>query len=217
MIKARLVWLRDRIDGRSLRERLLLFGTLVALLFVMWSSNVMDPLLVEQERYVARAAETRQQTAEVEARIQALAQGSPRDPNADERQRIDALKGQLADFDRRLGESVAGLLAPAQMAVVLEDVLTRTAGLRLISAESLGTEPLLENGADGELHGVFRHGLKMVLEGDYLKALHYLRALQELSRDLYWEAVEIESIEYPRVRFAITVHTLSLEEGWIGV
>ncbi len=47
--------------------------------------------------------------------------------------------------------------------------------------------------------------------------LAYVRALESLESDFFWEALEIETITYPRNRIRLRVYTLSLSEDWIGV
>ena len=64
---------------------------------------------------------------------------------------------------------------------------------------------------------VYRHGLQMEFEGNYLAALNYLKALEALQWEFYWDAVQLEVTKYPRSKIIITVHTLSLRDSWIGV
>ena len=65
--------------------------------------------------------------------------------------------------------------------------------------------------------GVFQHGMEMEFSGSYLETLSYLHKLENLPWNFYWDAVLFDVIDYPKSRVIIRVHTLSLEEGWLGV
>jgi len=99
----------------------------------------------------------------------------------------------------------------------------------LTKLESLGAEPLFpveenEDKTENEKNQkrtqrpeIYKHGMRIVFEGDYFKTLKYLQALETMPWRLYWDNVEYHVTEYPKASVAITVHTLSLDEGWIGV
>jgi MSHA biogenesis protein MshJ len=59
--------------------------------------------------------------------------------------------------------------------------------------------------------------MQLVLEGTYLDCLKYLEAVERLPWQLYWGSLQLETQRHPRTRISIELHTLSLEEEWIGV
>ncbi|NOX76997.1 MAG: hypothetical protein GXP17_10380 [Gammaproteobacteria bacterium] len=65
--------------------------------------------------------------------------------------------------------------------------------------------------------GIFKHGVRVEFEGNFLATLRYLQALENMPWRFYWDSVDYQVLEYPVARVAITVHTLSLDRGWIGV
>ena len=109
------------------------------------------------------------------------------------------------------------------MVAVLEDMLKRRRQLTLTRLENLPSEPLLEQPADespAETAGqrnLYRHPLRIELTGSYLEALAYLQSLEQLPRKLYWQDLSVSVEDYPLARISVTVYTLSLKEGWIGV
>jgi len=64
---------------------------------------------------------------------------------------------------------------------------------------------------------LFRHGLRLELEGSYLDFLDYLDAVERLPWQLYWGTLSLNTQEYPRNEISIEIFTLSLDEDWIGV
>ena len=244
-MKAWLQGLAARVDALSLRERVLLFLAVVAVLYVLWDQVLMAPL--ERERRAAQAAieQATARIAALDAEAAAIVRRHREDPNAPLRARERELRAAIAEADGRLAELTVGLIAPREMARVLEAVLARDAGLRLVRLENRGRRPLLapavpgakgpaeqrrendatgeraakaaaETGGEGTLPRIWRHDVRLELEGGFLAALRYLKALERLERRFFWDGVVVQVERYPKARVRIDVHTLSLEEGWIG-
>jgi MSHA biogenesis protein MshJ len=47
--------------------------------------------------------------------------------------------------------------------------------------------------------------------------MSYLEKIESMPWDLYWENVQLDVEKYPQARIVITVFTLSLKKGWVGV
>ncbi|MGE0080722.1 MAG: type II secretion system protein GspM [Thiohalomonadaceae bacterium] len=215
-MKQRLSALAVRIDALSLRERALVFLSMLAVLVFLWQVVLMDPLEARQKRLLAEVDRIQQDVRTIDEQMQLLIAARTGDPDAENRRRLAELEAGIRAADERIGGAVSSLIAPPEMARVLEDVLARQRGLRLVRVESLPAEALVaaqpETGS-----GVYRHGLRLVLEGSFQDGLDYLQALEGLERALYWDAVALETIDYPRTRITIEVHSLGLTEAWIGV
>ena len=114
-----------------------------------------------------------------------------------------------------------GLIEPKQMAKVLEVVLAQNTNLQLQRVQSLGAKPLsplkAKEGEEAQSLGIYKHGLQIEFKGSYLSTLKYLKALDELPWNFYWDILELNVEKYPVSKIVITVHTLSFNEGWIGV
>lgn len=215
-MKERLDRLRTRIDGLSLRERLLLFLAGTAALALLWRALLMDPLAARQERAYARMESVGKELTILEQQARAIVEKGGLDPDRENRRARDGLKAQLGSLDERIAAAVQGLIEPAQMTRALEEVLKRETGLRLIRVQSLGSRPLFPSDEAGSVPGIYQHSLRLEFRGSYLDTIAYLRALQALPWTFYWDELEIGMDKYPKAEVAITVHTLSLSEGWIG-
>ena len=64
---------------------------------------------------------------------------------------------------------------------------------------------------------IFRHGVELTLVGGYLDLHAYLRALEELSTQLYWGKLEMNVTTYPAVSLKLTVYTVSFDKAWLVV
>lgn len=221
-MKERLAKLQARIDAMSVRERGIIFLTLVLALFMVWDSVLLQPEQARQERALERINTLQAEIAALDQQAEAIVKRHNLDPNADTRRELQRYGTQLEALDERIANAVEGLVSPRQMGAVLEEILTRETDLKLVSVENLGGRPLLEepageDGGAGQGIGVYVHGLRLEFEGSYLSTLQYLRALKGLDRSFYWDELRLETLEYPAARVVIGVHTLSLSREWIGV
>jgi MSHA biogenesis protein MshJ len=218
-MKERIEQLRLRIDALSLRERGMLFLVLVAVLYMLAQVALFAPLETQQKRALDRIGNLQKEITAYDEQIQAILRRQSVDPDADNLRLKTQITAQIAALDSQIAGTVQGLIAPQQMARVLEEVILRQSGLKLLRIESLEARPLIE-AAEGEAPlnaGIWRHGVRLEFEGDYMGALAYVRELQTLPWMLYWDELEIAMDKYPAAHITIVVHTLSLNEGWIGV
>ncbi len=218
-MKERIDQLRLRIDALSLRERGMLFLVLVAVLYMLAQVALFGPQEATQKRLLAQIASQQKESATLTEQIQAILQRQSQDPDAENRRLQQALSQQVASFDTQINAAVHGVIPPQQMPKVLEEVLNRQTRLKLVHLENLGATPLLEPvaGQTADNSGIFKQGVKLEFDGDYLGALAYLQALQKLPWQLFWDEIDITMDKYPSAHITIVVHTISLSEGWIGV
>ncbi len=215
--------LTERLNRLTRRERGLILAALLIILALAWSSLVFSPLIDRRHAadsaaalVSARIADLTVRTAEVTARAQ-------QDPDRDNRQRLAQLQEEIRLLDARLQEETANLVSPRDMPLLLEELLRKTHGLKLVNLENLPPVPVLTQSAEeslvsaGSLPNLYRHGLRLELEGGFSATLAYLKALEQLPRGLFWDGLEFEVLEHPRARIILTVHTLSLQQELIGV
>lgn len=215
------LWWRDlleRVDALSLRERVLVLIALLALIGIAWDTLLMRPLEQARVRLTPEVANLRTEVARLNTTIEELARAGAIDPDKGLHEQVEQTRTGIADLDKQLGGLTQGLIAPEEMVEVLKQVLARTPPLQLVSLSTLASEPLAAL-MPGEVlpSQVFRHGVKLELEGGYLDVVEFLRALDALPWDFYWHALELDVGMHPTVRVRLTVHTLGQEKAWIGV
>ena len=206
--------LTKRIDALTIRERLLLFVTVLAVSGTVWHLALMEPLMRQADAARAEIAATR---ARIEVANQSLQDQVLHLAQSDttNQTRFALIQQRIDDIDQKLAAYSGQLIDPAEMAFVLESVLKSQSQLQLKRIRNLGAEALT---ADNENESVvlYRHGLEIEVEGSYLDALAYLEEIEALPWRFYWQFLELDVIEYPRNRIRIEVSTLSLDEEWIG-
>jgi MSHA biogenesis protein MshJ len=162
------------------------------------------------------------------------------DPDADNRSRIAQLALQLRGLDDALRASRKELVPPERMTQVLERMLDRNRGLKVVALRTLPAAPLIERPAtpsaevpsqvtaaapkgqataqgSGADAGIYKHGVEITLEGSYADLLAYLDQLERLPTQMFWSKAVLNSADYPRVTLTLSIFTLSLEAAWLSV
>lgn len=219
-LRQRMQQLTAQIDALSLRERAILMLGAFMVLFLLWDRMLMADITRRGAAVNAEIVAMRTDIGRLNTAIANVAHARGDDPDAVLRAQIDAARRDIARIDNALAERAGQVIPPGEMADVLQEILQRQQRLKLVSMTSLPPEALLTADEEREagLNGsIYRHGLEFEIEGRYLDVLGYLRELESLQWQFSWDALELESIEYPVNRVRIRVHSLNLEEGWLGV
>lgn len=206
--------LLKRADALTLRERMLVFVTVLVLAGSIWHMLFMQPLLLKADAARAEITAVQARIAaanqSLEDQVLQLAQSG-----SEQRTRYALIRHRMDEIDAALGEFSGELVDPAEMAFVLERVLKSQSGLRLMHIRNLDAEPLPAD-EEGSPPVLYRHALEIEVEGSYFDALAYLDQIEALPWRLYWQFLDIEVLDYPRNRIRIEVSTMSLDEEWIG-
>lgn len=209
------------------REQWLSYAVALAVVGMLYMLLLGDPLTqrVAKQETLAKAAVLSQQAAQVGlADLQAKLAA---DPNAPYR---SALLTAQASGEQLIGEidhDTAGLLPPAKMRAVLQELLRAQPKLRLLALQSF-SEPLqLATEEPDKTPAVaakapvtlYRHGLKISLQGGYFDLLLYLQAIQASGWKLHWDSLDYQvgSDGPAQAKINLVLYTLSREAGWIGV
>ena len=213
-ISTTLTSLLASVDKLSLRERLLVFATVLVLLVSVWYLSLMQPL---SQRATNSHTEIESLRVQIKASDQSLEDqvlqitGS----GTEYQESFARVQRRIDEINEQLGDYAAELIDPAEMARVMEGVLKEQSKLRLIRIRNLSPEALSAS-ADTHTTTFYKHGLEIEFEGSYFAALEYLQEIEALPWRFYWQILELDVLEYPRNRIRLEVSTLSLDEEWIG-
>ena len=210
--------LGERIDAMSLRERGLIFITVLVVLYFAANGLLFGPLHKQQQRLEGELKAKREQAAAMNAQVQRIVYEGTRDPDKENAEKLKALRARIAGLDPQLARVTQGLVSPRDMARFMEQVLTRNRALQVIRLEALEPIPL-EGQAGPAAAGreVYKHGMRIEVRGRYGDLVNYLRAMENLPWKVFWGQVTLASEDYPMSRLTLTIYTLSLRQGWIGI
>ena len=224
--------LAARIDALTLRERGFVMAGVLGVTYFLWAGLIAHPMEHKQRELNSNQERIAAEINGLTAQAQAMLQQTKDDPNAIHRVELEALKAELAQMNKDLAGTTDHLVPPGQMAKVLEAVLQETNGLQLQQVASLGSSPLVpetkpaaeeakdadadEQDKEAQARRVYKHGVKLVLQGGFFSVLEFMHKLEQLDWKFFWDAVEFRVVDYPDATVEITVFTINLEPTWIG-
>ncbi len=217
----------ERFDALTVRERLLILVTALVAILLPVFVYVLEPAHKQQRSLSTQVAQLTAANAEKQLDIQTLATTQRPHPDVVLQTRIEQRRQQLERLNRSLKAGSAALVSPREMLTMLEQVLTRQEGLKLLSVskaeptwlppEPAATASDAPTTAEDAPGGIYRHDLKLVVEGGFFEVLSYLQALEQLHQGFFWDAIDYRVVNYPTAEVSIEIHTLSTEQGWLGV
>ncbi|MGH1410613.1 MAG: MSHA biogenesis protein MshJ [Aeromonas sp.] len=202
----------QRIAVLSQRERVLILLTGLVLLGAAGLYGWLDgaDTRLQQDRMALSAAERDLEIMELEnlgkqARLK-------RDPNQGVRDQLAQVDADLARIDDELKAQTVDLIPAHEMPQVLEALLSRSANLHMLSLSSLEPTPLM---AGEQKVNLYKHGIRLQLEGGYFDVYQYLKALEALPRHFYWKQFDYQVKVYPGAVVEMEIYTLSTSKEFI--
>lgn len=218
--------LAARYDAMQLRERWLVAAAILGGIVFIGYSLVIDPALKRSQIAARNASEQTAQLASLQTQLRSL-QSPENDPDIAAKSELASIKAKLAELSGRLEAMENTLVPPQRMPAMLEDMIGRKSGLRLVSLKTLPVAPLLEKKAGddaakaaGTLNGsagLYKHGVEIKLEGSYQELANYLERLERSGNQLLWSSVVLSAEHHPKLVLTLTVYTLSLDRAWLIV
>lgn len=221
--------LADKIDALTLRERGMVFAAMLALLIMVWNSILMEPLNKEQDVLQSELSSFEDLMKTIVIEEETIIKRGSYNPNEKEHKRIVELEKQLQTANKQIEQYGSNVVTPPQMTDLLEKILAEQTNLELISLSSVDARPLLADTKKKQAKKqqqpqpqqdritLYKHGMNIELAGAYLDVLSFLRAVEKLQWDIFWDAISITITEYPNNRVTIKLHTISLDSAWIGI
>ena len=221
----------ERFEFLSIRERGLITLTVITVIFMAWNTFLMEPIQHQQTLTINEMQDINNKLEKVTHQLKSMSYKQQMDNEPKLLKRIEEIKRLLSDVKKEQNDVAGEFVAPEHMNSLLQDMLKTEKNLKLKELKSLGVEPLrlkdmdalgfsLKN-ADGvekvDLPVIYKHGMQIKFEGDYFTTLRYLKSLEEMPWRFYWDSVDYRVVDFPRAEVSLVVHTLSLNEWWIGV
>lgn len=209
----------DAYEKRPPLEKAVIAVLAVGLIALLWLLIVLDPLHAGMAEVERRIVTTEARLTSLQARAAQARSDAREDPEQAMRERIARVIGQQQEVDRSIRELAGRLVPPAEMTRLLTTVLDEQTGLELQRVANREPEALrsMESGDEDTMGQLYRHGLVLELRGSYFDTLRYLQYLESLSGSFFWDSLEFRIEEWPAASITLELHTLSSEEGFVGV
>ena len=219
----------DWFDVRPQAERVILaaigFGGLIYLFLISYYDPAQQQIGgLERQLVTVQTRLLEQQTRATELQLSGV-----EDPDSFIRERLAALVLEQSTIQEGIEALAGNLVSPNGMTQMLTSVLDNQEGLTLIKVENVEPRALtdalmparVDNAASSAIQSigfqVFRHGLVLEFQGNYFSTLRYLLFLEAMDESFFWDSFQFEQTLWPDARVRLELHTLSSEEGFIGV
>ncbi len=217
---------RRAFDARARRERVLLIGAALALVWLAADAAWLTPAFKQWS--TARAGE--QQAADSLTRLHADITQRGQEARAAERQlqlELAQLRERVAHSDADLRAAGATLVSAREMVPVLDRMLAKSGNLRLLAMQSIGRSPVDAGTAavagasapapSASTGTLYRHGVELTVEGSYDDLLAYVRAIESSPQHVLWGGLELKVAQYPKVMLTLKLYTLSQDREWLEI
>ena len=230
-----------KFDALSVRERIMVFGASAALLIFMVVYLFVNPQLDKRKALADTIAQRQQAVAAIDAEMAQRMAAHAGDPNLQDRIRLERIRQQVQQMRHALQSTQNGLVAPERIVPMLQQLLKQQANLRLVSLATLPSGAMGQGGhvaskaaasasaaapagqspADAEPAKapavLYRHGVEIVLRGNYLDMVNYMDAVEAMPSHVFWGKLNMQVEQYPNATLSLTLYTLSLDEKWIAL
>jgi MSHA biogenesis protein MshJ len=229
VIKEKLLKLQQQVDGLNQRERILIMLTALVTVVMLLQLVLLDPLLAERSQAQKQLKRLQSDKVTTTAAIELLTAELTVGVNRQEIRQHKQLTKELTLLDEKIQHSVKAMIPPQQMPKVLEALLSESKGLRLVTLENQPVRELLtqlqkstvDNGQREQQSekqpSLYNHAFMLQLNGDYASIIEYFKKLSALPWHFQWDELHYKVDQYPSATVRLKVHTVSMDEEWIGV
>jgi len=224
----------EKFNNITPREQYLIIATgLVAICFILYSL-FLDAPMQRIEQLSQQISQTQQSNLNNKNSMQVLEQALLEDPNIALQNELSQYQAKLGEIDQQLLHLTSDLIDPIQMRFALIKLLKLQKGVKLLSFEVLPARPVTKNNAetsDGQNDKaiqststaqnkqlrLYRHGIKIKLQGQYFQLKGYLAQLEGLSWKFFWQEFNYQLKAYPVSELEVEIYSLSTAQEFIGV
>jgi len=212
-------------DKISDREQKIVLATFVTVLVLMVFILIIEPLLLANQKLYSERQELLGINSDISLKIESTLSKQHLDPNDALRKEFAKQQTESDKHQEQIGLLTQALVAPKQMVSLLENVLTQDKQLKLISLNNLPEQGmnLSQVKSEDDVANIkpdfliYKHGFEIELEATYDSSNDYLRRLDALPWQLFWQTLEYESTQYPKGKLKIRIYTLSMSKAVLGV
>jgi MSHA biogenesis protein MshJ len=220
----------------SVREQHIILSAFVVLLLLVGYLFTIEPMLLNNAELMEKEEKLVNSNRSLSDQIMKTKNKKRQDPNEPLREQLSKIIAQSDSEQKKINLLTQALVAPKQMISLLESVLTQDKQLKLISLSNLPEEVLSLEGKSLAVSAnaavdtsnitndktradalIYKHTFEIELEATYDSALSYLKRLDGLPWQLFWQDLKYESTQYPKGKLNIRIYTLSMSQEVLGV
>lgn len=207
---------QEKFAQLSLREKWLVALCGVVVFGLGIYTLLVEPALKSNQAAAKQITAAKLNAQRLEADILLMTAKLKKDPDQELNLEFKRLMSESQSLSEQLADIVENLISPSEMALLLENVLSGTKGLKLVALESMKAEPIVSNEAEETLSSYYVHPVRLEVTGDYFAIVQYLETLENLPMKYYWRSFRYTVEAYPEARLVLEVYTLGSRQEFIG-
>ena len=215
--------LDNKVAELTLRERaMILCVGLFMFCYPAWT-QLLTPWWQKTDQQLSQIAGIEKQLKNNKELIELMEFQLTTNPNQLSMEKRNRLSEENELKNQELKNQSSTLLGPAEMTLLLEEVLKSSKALTLLEVNSIAPQVLIDLGNSKEKTEnllpqikVYSHGVQLTLSGGYFDLLEYLQKLEALPQRFFWRRFDYQVDQYPKARVKIEIYTLSTEKEFIG-
>lgn len=218
-------------EKTTAREKSIVLVTIITTLLLLGYLLIIEPLIISNSKLLEQQQEVADINSALLLKIESTKNRKLEDPNSKLKLEFERLRQQSEEYEKDINLLTKALVAPRQMVSLLESVMTEDKKLKLVSLRNLPEVALSVDGKylseiiktedhdEGESSEalIYKHAFEIELEATYGSALAYLKRLDDLQWQLFWQDLRYETTTYPRGMLKIKIYTLSMSKEVLGV
>ncbi len=189
--------LTSKFEALNKRERWLVFGASVFVVYSLMNMLFLSPVLAKKKILAGEISADQSQIDTLKQQIAIMNSQGTVDPDAQNNQRIADLQSNLNQLETELGGMQSTLINPEKMPELLRSMLKKNGKLKLVELKTMPATGLLkstQNNASASSAQLtekaaeetnkspedfaFKHGVEITVEGRYLDLLDYVHELE---------------------------------------
>lgn len=216
------VKIEKRVNALSMRERMLLCGVCLTVLYMLWNTMVYSYVSQTDTEIVKNAEMVRQQITALEGQVSGITGILGQNALGILLKQQEKLIKENDELQEKIASETKKLVTPKDMISLLKGFVVKAEGITVTRLESTPTVGLLALGPDATQPNVsgfqiYTHGLIIEITGNFFEIVAFLKTVEQQNLNMFWDELKYEVDTYPKAKVTIMVHTLSLDKGWIGV
>lgn len=216
-----LKWVK-KFDQLDMRSRLLIVIGVSVLMYFFWKTLIHQSIDNYKKSLIDQSEQLQESIKDMKDQISSAEDLIKQNPQLVLQKQVEEAKNKSVLLDKEIYKRTSSMVSPKDMNKIVATLIGQSKGLSLLKIDSLDKKAFSElknSTSDSEKTklNIFEHGISVEMMGGYFETMNFLRNLERNHLNVVWDELSYEVLEYPKAKIKLVMHTLSLDEGWIGV
>jgi len=228
--------IENYLSPRSPKERYIVFAIVIVTGTILSQNLLLSPISSKQNQLRNDITNTEKQIAALNKALSTSGANENANGKPAAMTKANSLSQQLDVAQTQLEDASQSLVGATQMTDVLSAMLTLQPKIRLVELRNFPADPLpVTNKIEDEqkkevkkeeLEGeeaklvttpLYKHTMRLTLEGEYLNIVRYLDSIEKLPWKIFWQEFNLEVDQHPKTRVTLEFYTISPDDSWYRV